>query len=117
MDDTLPCAPSPRQQDECQDQQHVADDNVPYANYEYADYQMLDPPDQFDNTFYTLNDYWDDKNNHKLPYNDDTISQADNELDEQEQRYVTHVQDGYTVEQTVQEVYDSDIEAISSNRA
>ena len=50
-------------------------------------------------------------------YNDDTISQADNKLDEQEQRYVTHVQDGYTVEQSVQEAYDSDIEVIPSNRA
>ena len=113
----MPCVPSPRQQDECQDQQHVADDNVQYENYEYGDYQTLDPPDQFDDTFYTLNNYWDNEDDHKPLYNNDTISQADNELDEQEQRYVTHVQDGYTVEQSVQEEYDSDIEAISSNRA
>ena len=116
LDDTLPCVPSPRQQDECQDQQHVADDNVDDENYAYDDYQTLDPPDQFDDTFYTLNDYWDDEDDNELLYNDDTISQADNELDEQEQRYVTHMQDGYMVEQSVQEAYDSDIEVIPSNR-
>ena len=42
LDDTLPYVPSPRQQDECQDQQHVADDYVQYENYEYGDYQTLD---------------------------------------------------------------------------
>ena len=47
---------------------------------------MLDPPDQFDNTFYTLNDYWDDDDDNELLGSDDTIRQIDTGLDEQEQR-------------------------------
>ena len=112
----MPYILSPRQQDECQDQQYAADDNVDDENYVYDDYQTLDPPDQFDDTFYTLNNYWDDDNDNELLDNDDTIRQADSELDEQEQRCVTHMQDGYTVEQSVQETYDNDIEVIPSNR-
>ena len=117
LDDTLPYVPSPRQQDECQDQHYEADDNFVNEKYAYNDYQTLDPPDQFDNTFYMINDYWDDDDNNEPLGSDDTIRQVDNELDKQEQRYVTHIQDGYTVEQSVQEGYDSDTEAIPSNRA
>ena len=72
----------------------------------------LTTPDQFDNTFYTINDYWNDDNDTELWSNEDTIRQVDDELGEQEPRYVTSIQDRYTVEQSVQEGYDSDIEAL-----
>ena len=36
-----------------------------YENYAYDDYQTLDPPNQFDDTFYTLNEYWDDEDDHE----------------------------------------------------
>ena len=64
----------------------------------YDEYQTFDPPDQFDDMFYTVNDYWNEDNDTGLLYDDDTIRQVDDELGEQEHRYVTHVQDGYTVE-------------------
>ena len=117
LDDTLPYVPSLRQQDECQDQQNEDGDNLVNENYAYNDYQTLDPLDQFDDTFYMINDYWNDDNDTKPLYSDDTIRQVDDELDEQEPRYVTHIQDGYTVEQSVQEGYDSDIEAEPNSRA
>ena len=77
---------------------------------------MFNPPDHFDDTFYTLNDYWDDDDDDEPLGSDDTIRQIDTGLGEQEQRYVTHIQDGYTVEQSVQEAYDNDIDVIPSNR-
>ena len=61
--------------------------------------------------FYTINDYWNDNTDTELLYNDDTIRQADDEAGEREFRYVTNIQDGYTVEKSVQEGYESDIEA------
>ena len=76
LDDTLPYVPSPRQQDECQDQQNGPTDNLVYENFaynDYTDYQTLDPPDQFDDTFYTINDYWDNDDDNELLDNDDTI--------------------------------------------
>ena len=117
LDDTLPYAPSPRLQDECQEQQNGEGDNLVNDNFVYDEYQTFDPPDQFDNTFYMVNDYWNDDNDTGLSYNDDTIRQVDGELDEQEPRYVTHIQDGYTVEQSIQEGYESDIEAVPNLRA
>ena len=47
-----------------------------YGNFAYDEYQTLDPPDQFDDTFYTVNDYWNNDNDTGLLYNDDTIRQA-----------------------------------------
>ena len=61
--------------------------------------------------FYAINDYWNDNIDTGLLYNDDTIRQADDEAGEREFRYVTNIQDGYTVEQSVQEGYESDTEA------
>ena len=90
LDDTLPYVPSPRQQDKCQDQQNGPADNFVDENFaynDYTDYQMLDPPDQFDDTFDTINDYWDDDDDNELLDNDDTIRLVDDALDEQEQRY------------------------------
>ena len=117
LDDTLPYVPSPRQQDECQEQQNEQGNNLVNESFVYDEYQTFDPPDQFDNTFYTVNDYWNDDNDTGLLYNDDMIRQVDDELDEQEPRYVTHIQDGYTVEQSIQEGYKSDIEAVPNLRA
>ena len=109
--------PSPRQQDECQEQQNKEGDNLVNENFAYDEYQTLHPPNQFDDMFYTVNDYWNDYNDTGLLYNDDMIRQVDDELDEQEPRYVTHIQDGYTIEQSVQEGYESDIEAVPNLRA
>ena len=58
LDDTLPYVSPPRQQDECHEQQAEEGDNLVNQNFVYDDYETLDPPDQFDDTFYTLNDYW-----------------------------------------------------------
>ena len=118
LGDTLPYVPSPGQQDECQEQQNGQGDNLQQGNFVYDDdYQTLDPPDQFDNMFYTINNYWNDDNDTELWSNEDTIRQVDDELGEQEVRYVTSIQDGYTVEQLAQEGYDSDIEALPNIRA
>ena len=113
----MPYIPSPRQQDECQEQQNEEGDNLANENLVYDEYQTFDPPDQFDNTFYMVNDYWNDDTDTGPLYDDDTIRQADDKLDEQEPRYVTHIQDGYTVEQSIQEGYESDIEAVPNLRA
>ena len=117
LDDTLPYVPSPRQQDECQEQQNEEGDNLVNENFVNDEYQTFDPPDQFDNMFYKVNDYWNDDNDTGLLYIDDMIRQVDEELDEQEPRYVTHIQDWYTVEQSIQEGYESNIEAVPYLRA
>ena len=117
LDDTLPYVSPPRQQDECQEQQNAEGDNLVNDNFVYDEYQTFDPPDQFDNTFYTVNDYWNDNNDTEPLYDDDTITQVDDEFSEQEHRYVTHIQDGYTIEQSIQEGYESDIEAVPNLRA
>ena len=98
LDDTLPYVSPLRQQDECQEQQNAEGDNLVNDNFVYDEYQTFNPPDQFDDTFYMINDYWNEDNDTGLLYDDDTIRQVDDELGEQEHRYVTHVQDGYTVE-------------------
>ena len=64
-----------------------------------------------------VNDYWNDDNNTGLLYDDDTIRQVYDKLGEQEHRYVTHVQDGYTIQQSIQEGYESDIKAVPNLRA
>ena len=91
----------------------------PMTNFAYDEYQTLDPPDQFDDTFYTINDYWNDDNDNdpELLYNEDTLRQVDDKLVKQEPGYVPHIQDGYNVEQLVQEGYHSCIEAIPNSRA
>ena len=94
----MPYVPSPRQQDECHEQQNEEGDNLVNENFGYEDYQTHDSPNQFDDTFYTLNDYWNDDTDTGLLYDDEMVRQVDDELDEQEPRYVTHVQDGYTEE-------------------
>ena len=113
LGDTLLYVPSPRQQDECQDQQNEQGDNLQEENFVYdEDYQTLNPPDQFDDMVYTINNYWNE-----LLYNEDTNRQVGDDLGEQETRYVTSIQDGYTIEQSVQEEYDNDIEELSNVRA
>ena len=112
----MPYVPSPGQQDECQEQQNEEGDNLENENFVYDEYQTFDPPDQFDDTFYMVNDYWNDNTDAGLLHDDDTIRQVDDELDEQELRYVTHIQDRYTVEQSIQEGYESDIEAVPNLR-
>ena len=64
LDDTLLYEPSLRQQDECQDPKTVEGDNLQdeYGTYD-ADYQTLDPPTQFDDMFYTIDDAWTDNLN------------------------------------------------------
>ena len=113
----MPYVSPPRQQDECQEQQNAEGDNLVNDNFVYNEYQTFDPPDQFDDTFYMVNDYSNDDNNTGLLYDDHTIRQVDDKLGEQEHRYVTHVQDGYTIEQSIQEGYKSDIEALPNLRA
>ena len=98
-------------------QQNTEGNNLINDNFAYDEYQTLDPPDQFDDTFYTVNDYWNDDNDTEFLYDENTIRQVDDEFSEQEHRYVTHVQDGYTVEQSIQEGYESDIEAVPNARA
>ena len=83
LDDTLPYIPSPRQQDECQEQQDQQGDNLMYSNWVDDDeYQTLDPPDPFDDTFYTINNYWTEDNDTELAYTEDMIRQVDDEIDE-----------------------------------
>ena len=67
--------------------------------------------------FYTVNDCLNNDNDTGLLYDDDTIRQVDDELGEQEHRYVTHVQNGCTIEQSIQKGYESDIEAVPNLRA
>ena len=64
-----------------------------------------------------MNDYWNDDTDTGPLYDDETVRQVDDELDEQEPRYVTHIQDGYTVEQSIQEGYESDIEVVPNLKA
>ena len=64
-----------------------------------------------------MNDYWDDDNDTGPLYDDETVRQVDDELDEQEPRYVTHIQDSYMVEQSIQEGYESDIEIVPNLKA
>ena len=117
LDDTLLYVPSPRQQDECQEQQNEEGDNLINEKFVYDEYQTFDPSDQFDDTFYMVNDYWNDDTDAGPLHDDDTIRQVDDELDEQELKYVTHIQDGYTVEQSIQEGYKSVIEVVPNLRA
>ena len=109
LDDTLLYVSSPRQQDECHEQQNEEGDNLVNENFAYENYQTLDPPDQFDDMFYTVNDYWNDDTDTRPLYDDEMVRQVDDELDKQEPRYVTHVQDGYMEEQHIQEGYESNI--------
>ena len=71
----MPYVPSPRQQDECQEQQNKEGDNLVNENFVYDEYQTFDPPDQFDDTFHMVNNYWNDDTDTGLLYEDDMIRQ------------------------------------------
>ena len=118
FNDTLPYIQTPRQQDECQDQPEQQGDDPMDINWlDDAEYQTLDPPDQFDDTFYTINDYWTDDNDAEALYDVDSDRQVDRDEDDSRARYVTHIQDGYTLEQVNQETCDMNIGPVPGNKA
>ena len=117
LDDTLLCDSPPRQQDECHAQQVQQGDNPDKHNWAYDDeYQTLDPPDQFDDTFYTTHDNWTEDAETEMKYVNDFDKQVDSEQLDQDQQYVTHIQDGYTVEHIESETYENDIKPVPRRR-
>ena len=69
LDDTLPYNPSPRQCVKCQELQYPQGDNPTVDNWaDYDNYLTYDPPDQFDDTFYTINENWTDNTDVKTSY-------------------------------------------------
>ena len=117
LDDTLLYNQSLRQQDECQDQHQPQGDNPTVDNWiDYDDYTMYNPPDQFEDTFYSINDTWTNDTDVKMLYAD-ANRQVDRDETGYNDRYVTHTQDGYTVEQVVPEACEMDIGPVLDGQA
>ena len=117
LDDTLPYDLPPTQQDKCQDQQQQQGDNLTIDNWaDYDDYPTYDPPDQFEDTFYTINDNWTDDTDVKMLH-EGVNRQVDRDELEYNDRYVTHIQDGYTTEHVAPEICEIDISSVPVRRA
>ena len=117
LDDTLLYELSPRQQDKCQDQQQQQGDNPTSDNWaDYDDYPTYDPPDQFDDTFYTINDDWTDETDVKMRY-DVPNRQVDRDECQYHDRYVTHIQNSYTREQVASETCEVDMRLVPVRQA
>ena len=117
LDDTLPYNPSPRQQDECQELQNPQGDNPNVDNWaDYGDYPTYEAPDQFDHTFYAINENWTDDTDVKIAY-EGASRQVDRDKTEYNDRYVTHIQDGYTTVQIEPETCEMDIGLVPNSQA
>ena len=117
LDDTLPYNPSPRQQDECQELQYPQVDNPTVDNWtDYDNYLTYDPSDQFDDTFYTINENWTEDTDVKTSY-EGANRQVDRDETEYDDRYVTHIQDGYTTIQVAPETCEMDIGPVPNGQA
>ena len=80
-----------------------------------ADVEKLELDDDYDydgynDTYYSTIDHWDIGQFDNKEYDDvNLVSQVDDETDSQANRYVTHIQDGYTEEQQLPEYYDENL--------
>ena len=126
LNDTLPYNQSPRQYDECQDQQVVEEqqsqqptdgDNETYVkqyadDVEKVDYDNYYDYDSFDNTYYLATDHWDIGQFDDQDCVENQFEQVDSKVDSQSHRYVMHIQDSYTEEKQIiliKDYYDEDL--------
>ena len=104
-------------QDECQELHHPQGDNPNVDNWaDYDDYLTYDPPHQFEDTFYTINENWTDDTDVKIAY-EGANRQVDRDETEYNDRYVTHIQDGYTTVQVAPETCEMDIGPVPNQQA